>query len=166
MLDEMDLRILNILQEHGRRKRSQIAEEVGLSLPSLSERIRKLEDHNIIEGYFTKVNRKTFHYDIMAFILVSQESSKNYDTLKKNVVDIPEIVECYSVLGQGSHLLKAIVKNTADLEQLLAKIQSWPGVARTITNFVLSTIKETTKIPINKKETVNNGKKRSDQKNA
>ena len=63
---------------------------------------------------------------------------------------IPEIVECHSVLGEGSHILKAEIKDSAALEGLLGKIQAWPGVNRTITSLVLSTIKETTKININK----------------
>ncbi len=148
MLDDLDIKVLNILQKNGRTKRSEIAEKIGLSIPSLSERIKKLEENGIIEGYYAKLNKNSFGFDIMAFILVVMESSKNYDALSKNVEDTPEILECYSILGEGSHILKAIVKNTADLEKLLGKIQSWPGVARTVTSFVLSTIKETSKLNI------------------
>jgi Lrp/AsnC family leucine-responsive transcriptional regulator len=76
------------------------------------------------------------------------ESSTKFDELAKHVEETPEILECYSVLGDGSHILKIIVKDTASLEKLLSTIQSWPGVVRTVTSFVLSTIKETTKISI------------------
>ncbi|MGD8781745.1 MAG: Lrp/AsnC family transcriptional regulator [Ignavibacteria bacterium] len=148
MLDSLDHKILNLLQENGRKKRKDLADEIGLSLPSLSERLNKLEDHGIIEGYFTKLNRHTFGYDIQAFILVVMESSKNYKKLLENAKQIPEILECHSVLGEGSHMLKVLVKSTKELESLLSTIQSWPGVVRTITNFVLSTSKETTKIKI------------------
>ena len=68
-LDSLDIKILNKLQENGRTKRSVIAESVGLSLPSLSDRMKKLEDHGIIEGYYAKLNRKVFNYDIMAFYI-------------------------------------------------------------------------------------------------
>ncbi len=148
MLDITDLKILDILQENGRTKRSVIAEEVGLSLPSLSERLKKLEEHGVIEGYYTKLNKKFFNFDIMAFITVIAASSKNYGLLQENVEKTPEIIECYSVLGEGSHILKAVVRDTSSLEKLLGKIQSWPGVSRTVTSFVLSTIKETTKLQI------------------
>lgn len=148
MLDATDIKILNMLQDNGRTKRNVIAEAVGLSLPSLSERLRKLEEHGVIEGYFAKLNRKVFHYDIMAFILVVMDSSKNYSKLPDKVLTTPEILECHSILGEGSHILKALVKDTAALEQLLGQIQAWPGVTRTVTSFVLSTIKETTKINI------------------
>ncbi|MBL1215218.1 MAG: Lrp/AsnC family transcriptional regulator [Ignavibacteriae bacterium] len=150
MLDAIDLKILDLLQENGRAKRNVLAEKVGLSLPSLSDRLNKLEEHGIIEGYYTKLDRKVFGYDLMAFITVVTASSKNYENLIAKANKIPEIVECHSVLGEGSHMLKAIVKDSAALEKLLGKIQSWQGVTRTITSLVLSTIKETTKININK----------------
>ena len=148
MLDATDIQILNTLQENGRVKRNVLAEAVGLSLPSLSERMKKLEEHGVIEGYFAKLDKKRFGYDIMAMIMVVMDSSKNYPKLAEHVKNTPEIIECYSVLGEGSHIMKTLVKDTDSLEKLLSKIQSWPGVTRTITNFVLSTIKETTKINI------------------
>jgi Lrp/AsnC family leucine-responsive transcriptional regulator len=64
------------------------------------------------------------------------------------VEKMPQILECHSVLGEGSHLLKVIVRNTEALEKLLSEIQTWPGVTATKTTFVLSTIKETTAINI------------------
>ncbi|MCX7798249.1 MAG: Lrp/AsnC family transcriptional regulator [Melioribacter sp.] len=148
MLDELDISILKKLQENGRTKRSELAELIGLSLPSLSERLKKLEDNNVIEGYYAKLNRHVFGYDIMVFIVVYMDSSKNFDKLIEHVKKTPEILECHAILGEGSHLLKAIAKDTKSLEQLLSRIQSWQGVTRTVTNFVLSTIKETTKINI------------------
>lgn len=148
MLDELDIKILNLVQLNGRIKRNEIAESVGLSIPSVSERLHKLETKGIIEGYYSKLNRKSFGYDIMAYIHVFMDSSKHYKELISHVNKMHSIIECYSVLGEGSHMLKAIAKNTESLEKLLAEIQSWPGVTSTKTTFVLSTIKETTKIEI------------------
>ena len=148
MLDELDLKILRNLQHKGRTKRNELADHVQLSVPSVSERLKKLEDNKIIEGYYTKVNRQTFGYDILAFILVMMDSSKHYKDLIKHVEKHPSILECHSVLGEGSHLLKVLVKNTEALEKLLSEIQTWPGVTGTKTTYVLSTIKETTAINI------------------
>jgi Lrp/AsnC family leucine-responsive transcriptional regulator len=148
MVDELDLKILRTLQQNGRTKRNVLAEEVSLSVPSVSERLKKLEDNKIIEGYFTKVNRQAFGYDILAFILVMMDSSKHYKDLLKHVEKNPNILECYSVLGEGSHLLKVTVKNTDSLEKLLSEIQTWLGVTSTKTTYVLSTLKETTAINI------------------
>ena len=148
MLDDLDIKVLKILQKDGRTKRNELAEAVGLSIPAISERLHKLEEKKIIQGYFTKLNREAFGYDIMAYILVFMESSKHYKTLISHVEKLPQILECHSVLGEGSHLLKAISKNTESLEKLLSEIQSWPGVISTKTTFVLSTIKETSEIEL------------------
>ena len=148
MLDNLDLQLLRSLQQNGRTKRNELAEHVGLSVPSVSERLKKLEDNKIIEGYFAKVNRQAFGYDILAFILVMMDSSKHYKDLLKHVEKNPNILECYSVLGEGSHLLKVTLKNTEALEKLLSEIQTWLGVTSTKTTYVLSTLKETTEINI------------------
>ncbi len=148
MLDNLDIKVLEILQKNGRTKRNELAEAVGLSIPSVSERLKKMEEKGIIEGYYTKLNRHAFGYDIMAYILVMMESSKHYKNLILKVEKNPKIVECHSVLGEGSHLLKAVVKNSEALEKLLGEIQAWPGVMSTKTTFVLSTIKETDALDI------------------
>ncbi|MGE5804966.1 MAG: Lrp/AsnC family transcriptional regulator [Ignavibacteria bacterium] len=148
MLDDLDNKILQILQKKGRTKRNELAEAIGLSIPSVSERLHKMEERGIIEGYYTKINRKAFGYDIMAFILVMMDSSKHYKNLIAHVEKNPNILECHSVLGEGSHILKAISKNTDALEKLLGEIQAWPGVLGTKTTFVLSSSKETLAIDI------------------
>jgi Lrp/AsnC family leucine-responsive transcriptional regulator len=148
VLDNLDIQILKTLQVNGRKKRNELAEEVGLSVPSVSDRLKKLEDSKIIEGYFAKVNKQAFGLDILAFILVVMDSSKHYKDLIKHVDKHPNILECHSVLGEGSHLLKVVVKNTESLEKVLSEIQTWPGVHGTKTTYVLSTIKETTAINI------------------
>ncbi len=148
MLDNLDTKILSLLQQQGRTKRSQIAEEIGLSIPSVSERLNKLEEKGIIEGYTVRLNKKAFGYDIMAFVMVIMESSKHYKQLVGKVEKHPMILECHSVLGEGSHILKVIAKNSEDLETLLGEIQGWPGVLSTKTYFVLSTIKETNSLSI------------------
>ncbi len=148
MLDEIDVKILKILQKNGRTKRNELAEQVGLSIPSVSERLHKLEEKKIIEGYYTKLNRKTVGYDIMAFVLVYLESSKHFKDFIHHVEKHPQILECHSILGQGSHILKTVAKDSEALEKLLAQVQSWPGVTRTITSFILSTIKETTVLEV------------------
>jgi len=148
MVDNLDIKILELLQEQGRTKRNQLAEAVGMSIPSISERLHKLEDKKIIEGYYTKINRKAFGYDIMAFILLVMDSSKHYKIMAAKVEQHPDILECHSILGEGSHILKVIAKNTEALEKLLAEIQSWTGVVSTKSFFVLSSIKESTKIAL------------------
>ena len=147
-IDEIDAKILTLLQEHGRMKRNKIAEEVGLSVPSVSERMRKLEDRGVIKGYYAVVDAKRLHVDITAFIRVNVDSSSDYDHFVKNAKEMPEVLEVHSITGEGSHILKIRTQNTTSLENLLADIQSWPSVHGTSTSIVLSTYKETRAIDV------------------
>ncbi len=148
LLDDIDIMILNHLQEIGRAQRNEIAEIVGLSVPSVSERMRKLEERGLIESYNAILNSKLFLYDITAFIFVDVDGSKNYKEFVSEALKEPEILECHSITGDGSHFIKARTKNTQTFEKLLSRIQSWAGVNKTRSNLVLSTFKETRKLPV------------------
>ncbi|MBX2818471.1 MAG: Lrp/AsnC family transcriptional regulator [Rhodothermaceae bacterium] len=147
-IDEIDAKILRLLQAKGRMKRNRIAEEVGLSVPSVSERMRKLEERGIITGYHAIVNAKRMHIDITAFIRVMVENSDDYPQFVEKASKLEEVLEVHSVTGDGSHVLKVRTKNTTTLEQLLANLQSWPSVHGTSTSIVLSTYKETRSLEI------------------
>lgn len=148
MTDAIDIEILKALQADGRKKRNELAEEVGLSLPSVSERLRKLEERGYIKGYTALLDSKMLGNDITAFVAVSIDTSKHYEDFLKHVDENPEILECHAVTGEGSHLLKIKAANTASLEKILSTIQAWRGVLGTRTSIVLSTRKETLNIPI------------------
>jgi Lrp/AsnC family leucine-responsive transcriptional regulator len=148
ILDDIDATLLEILQKQGRTKRNDLAEAVGLSLPSVGERMRKLEEAGLIVGYHAHVDAKKLGKDITAFIFVTVDSSKHFGQFIDHTTGLDEILECHAITGEGSHLLKVRTTNTASLEKLLAKIQSWSGVTSTKTNLVLSTSKETRRIKI------------------
>lgn len=141
-LDAIDIQILETLQREGRTKRSDLAEKVNLSLPALSERLRKLETEGYIVGYIAKLNHRMFGKDITAFVVVTVDSSKHFQSFVEHAEKNDEILECHAITGDGTHILKVRTENTASLEKLLAKIQSWPGVVQTRTSIVLSTQKE------------------------
>jgi Lrp/AsnC family transcriptional regulator, leucine-responsive regulatory protein len=147
-LDEIDIKILEILQDKGRTKRNDIADKIGLSLPSASERLRKLEESKYIVGYTALLDYRKLGKDVTAFIYVIIDSSKHYQSFIEHAATQEEILECHAITGEGSHLLKIRTENTMTLEKLLSKIQSWQGVTGTRTNLVLSTSKETSKIKI------------------
>lgn len=146
--DEIDLKILEILQKEGRTRRTELAERVKLSLPAASERLRKLEETGLIEGYHAVLNHKKFGKDITAFVVVTVDSSRHFSAFVENARATEEIQECHAITGEGTHLLKIRTDNTASLEKLLAKVQSWQAVVKTTTSLVLSTGKETTSIKI------------------
>jgi Lrp/AsnC family transcriptional regulator, leucine-responsive regulatory protein len=148
-IDETDLKVLLELQAQARTKRNELAELTGLSIPAVSERLRKLEvERKIINGFFTKLAPKSLGLDVSAFIFVTVESSTLYQAFLEHATQHPEILEVHAITGDGSHLLKIRTWNTSTLEQLLSEIQSWKGVKQTRTNLVLSTPKETTALPI------------------
>jgi Lrp/AsnC family leucine-responsive transcriptional regulator len=148
MLDKIDCELLSILQQEGRTKRNELAEKVGLSLPAVSERLRKLEAEGIIQGYYTRLDHKRLGKDITAFVVVTVDSSKHFLGFLEHILRSDDILECHAITGDGTHLLKVRTENTEGLEKLLAKIQSWQGVQKTTTNLVLSTHKESTYIKI------------------
>lgn len=150
ILDETDIKILNHLQENGRAQRNTIAEIVHLSVPSVSERMRKLEEKGLIANYNAILDAKEFGFDITAFIFVEVDGSERYPGFVDRVSTLPEVLECHSITGDGSHILKVRTKNTESFEKLLSLIQTWDGVTRTRSNIVLSTFKETRKLPIEK----------------
>jgi Lrp/AsnC family leucine-responsive transcriptional regulator len=143
ILDGIDFKILELLQKNARIKRNEIAEKIELSLPSVTDRMNKLEENRIIEAYLTKLNHKLLGRDITAFISVASDSSAHYKDFVHHAIQNPEILECHSITGDGSHVLKIRTENTSTLEKLLAKIQSWRGVRSTRTSIVLSSHKET-----------------------
>ena len=148
MLDKVNIEILNLLQQNARMSASEIASEIGLSVPAAAERVKKLVESKQITGFNTKLNAKELGFDLCAFIAVDSASSDHYNDIIDEAERNNSVLECHSVTGEGSHLLKIRVKNSTKLEKLLSDIQSWPGVIRTHTMLVLSTFKETTDIDL------------------
>jgi Lrp/AsnC family leucine-responsive transcriptional regulator len=141
-LDEIDLRLLELLQRHGRTSQHDLAQAVGLSSPAVGERVRKLEERGIIRGYTVVLDPRKVGRDVTAFIFVGMSGSGFYPAFLERVAAHPEVLECHSITGQGSHVLKVRTESTSTLERLLAEIQAWPGVQWTTTSIVLSTMKE------------------------
>jgi Lrp/AsnC family leucine-responsive transcriptional regulator len=142
-IDATDAKILELLQAEGRMKRNEIAEEVGMSLPSVSERIRKLEERGIITGYHAVVDAKRLQLDITAFVRVMVDRSRFFEDFVERAVALTEVQEVHSITGDGSHILRVCTRNTASLERLLSRIQAWPGVHGTMTSIVLTSFKDT-----------------------
>ena len=154
-MDKKDIKILEILQADARSSASDISKKVKLSVPSVSDRIRKLNE-SIIKNYSAILNHKEANLDLTAFIFIVSEHSDHYDEFIKKTKKTKEVLECHSVTGRGSHILKIRVKNSQAFENLLYDIQSWPGVSRTQSNVVLSTYKESTQIDLSSLKDINN----------
>lgn len=148
-LDKTDKQIIKILQGFGRESASNIAEKLNVSVPTVTERIKKLQDSKIITGFQAILNPIALGLDISAIITVISGSSKSYKEIISEAEGTSEVVQCYSTTGRGSHKLIVSTRNSTSLEELLRRIQRWPGVTRTETQIILSSYKEGAKIPIN-----------------
>ena len=140
-LDQVDRDILGILQLQGRSSASYIAEEIGMSIPAVTDRIKKLQESGVIRGFTAILDHRKIGMDVSTFITVISESSSHYGDVVREANKTSEIVQCFTTTGNGSHVLLAITQNTASLEKLLRAIQGWPGVMRTETQMILSSYK-------------------------
>ena len=146
-LDAIDVQILDLLQREGRVKRTVISEAVGLSIPSVSDRMRKLEARGVLTGFHASLDAKRLGHDVTAFVFVQSVGSEHYPEFIETVTALDEVQELHSVTGDGSHVLKVRGRNTTALERLLARVQAVPGVRGTRTSLVLSTLKESAYLP-------------------
>ncbi|MFP2926113.1 Lrp/AsnC family transcriptional regulator [Pyxidicoccus sp. 3LG] len=148
-LDELDHRLVDLLQRDGRATQLELSRAVGLSQPAVAERIRKLEERGIITGYTARVDASKLGKDITAFIGVSVEHPKYFEGFAKKVLALPDVLECHRVAGQDSYILKVKTANTKTLDSLLVEtLRTIAGVTRTQTTIVLSSIKEDTHVRV------------------
>jgi Lrp/AsnC family leucine-responsive transcriptional regulator len=144
-MDHADLRIVDLLQRNARTTQSELAREVGLSQPAVAERIKKLEERGVITRYTARVDAAELGVDVTAFIGVGIEHPKFFDAFTKKVKGLDEVLECHRVAGEDSYLLKVKTKNTRTLDRLLVEVlRTIPGVTRTHTTIVLTSVKEDT----------------------
>jgi Lrp/AsnC family leucine-responsive transcriptional regulator len=148
-LDEIDFKILRILQEDGRTPVAEIARQVKLASPSIHERISKMEQEGIIKGYTAILDSKKLGKDVTAFIGIKvNHAISSGDAVLNELMKIESILESHTVTGDDDILIKIKTENTTTLEKLLKKIYSIKGILNTKTTVVLSSPIETLKIKI------------------
>ena len=128
-MDATDVRILNLLQADCRMTLREIGEQVNLTPPSVSERIHKLEDEGIIEGYSIAVNRARIGYAVGGYILAAPEPAK-YAAFCAFCEKHPAIAEHHPLIGNYNALLRFSVRDTDELDELLSLIKTY-GDSRT-----------------------------------
>ena len=141
-MDAIDLKILRLLKGNSRTTNSEIGKQVSLSLPAVSERIRKLEESDVIRRYTIKLNRERFQLNLLAFIFVTLDQKEKAELFRETVRNCDSILECHHITGEYDYLLKVAVKDTTELESLISALKRSTGVARTNTIVTLSTQKE------------------------
>ena len=155
MIDEISLKILRILQDKARIPNVEVARQVGMAPSAVLERIRKLEKQGFIDGYEVRLNPARFQRSLVGFIRLTIDASDGHRRIEKSLAGLDAVQEVHYITGEDGYLLKVRVSDPDELNYLVRdKIGSLQGIRTTQTSIVLSTIKETARIPIDRKDMV------------
>jgi Lrp/AsnC family leucine-responsive transcriptional regulator len=149
-LDKIDLKILRILQENSKITNLDLSKKIGLSPAPTLERVKKLEQNQVIESYHAQVNPQAMGLNVKTFVLVSLAWQKEnaLNNFLEKIREIEEIVECYIITGEADFLIKIICKDIPTYEQLLFKTLSQiEEIERLKTLMTLSTVKDSKILP-------------------
>ncbi len=142
-LDDIDLKILDLLLQDGRIAHTAIGKETGLSGPSVYARIQRMEREGIIKGYAVLLAPEKVGRGLAAFVRIrTQTPGFESAVFEQFIQEEAQILECHDVDGEDCYLLKVRTASTQSLQKLLATIRSFPGITRTVTTIALETLKE------------------------
>jgi Lrp/AsnC family leucine-responsive transcriptional regulator len=146
-MDRTDRRILNILQGNGRITNSKLAADIGISPPAMLERVKRLEASGMIRQYAALVDREKAGFGLLAIIIISV-SLNNITSLKevkRQLMALEEMQECFQLTGDVDFLLKVAVRDMPSYTTFINdKLTAIPGIQNIRTSFVLETLKSTT----------------------
>ncbi|MEW9673315.1 Lrp/AsnC family transcriptional regulator [Ammoniphilus sp. 3BR4] len=131
-MDQIDVRLLELLQLDGRVAISELSKKLSLSRPSISERLNRLEEKGIIEGFSARVSPKAIGRNVLVFIQLSELRIHSYSDFEKSIQEDPDIIECHRLTGGVSYLLKAAVTGMEHLSQLIDRLLPYGNVNTSI----------------------------------
>lgn len=138
-MDDIDLRLVELLRANARLSYAELARQVGLSAPAVHDRVGKLETGGVIRGYRADAEPEAIGLGVTALIGIVQDSGGDTDDVLEALRGMPEIESCYFMAGVESFLLKVRVATVHDLEGLIVRLNRTAGVASTRTAIALST---------------------------
>ncbi len=149
MIDNTDAKILDIVQQDAHLSNAALADRVGLTKTAVFERVRKMEQAGIIQGYAARLDPKRVEKGLVAFIFVRTEEPFASQQTGKALTRIPEVMEVHNMAGEDCYLVKVRVENTDALGRLLReKFSKIKAIRSTRTNIALDTLKETGYLPL------------------
>ena len=149
MINEIDKQILTILQQNARTSNAELARQVGLVPSAVLERVRKLEERGIIQGYGVRLDARKLGLGLVAFVFVRTDDYVKEENAAKQLAEIPEALEVHHVAGEDCFLVKVRAEDTEQLGRILReKIAAIKSVRSTRTTIVLNTSKETQELPL------------------
>jgi len=153
MIDEMDRRILSLLQQDARLPNAEIARRVGMAPSATLERLRKLEERGVIQGYEVRLDPRKLGLGLTAFIYVRAQDKQGEIETGDRLREHPNVLEVHHIAGEDCYLVKVRATDTEDLGRMLrSDFAGMPGVRSTRTTIVLGTLKESARIPIPEEE--------------
>jgi Lrp/AsnC family leucine-responsive transcriptional regulator len=149
MIDDVDRTILDALQQNARTSNAEIARRVGMAPSAIFQRVRKLEESGLIQGYTARLNAKALGYGLVAFIMVqTRDNASSVDTAGM-IAELPEVLEVHRVVGEDCFIVKARVRDTDHLAELLEhRLQPIRSIASTRTTIVVKTVKDRDDLPM------------------
>ena len=149
MIDGVDTKILTVLQENCRTSNAEIARQVGLAPSAVFERIRKLEEKEIIRGYRAEIDPKALDVGQLAFIFIRSNDRPGGVATAERLAEIPEVLELHHVAGEDCFLAKVRVRDAEALGRLLReRLGRITTITSTRTTIVLEVVKETSALPL------------------
>jgi Lrp/AsnC family leucine-responsive transcriptional regulator len=149
VLDPTDFAILTLLQANARISNADVARRLGMAPSAILDRIRKLEQRGVVQGYTARIDPTQVGLGLTAFILVRTEEPVGLGTIGQALARIPEVLEVHHVAGEDCYLVKVRVADTAGLSRLLhERFGRLKGVRNTRSTIVLSTVKEGAALPL------------------
>jgi Lrp/AsnC family transcriptional regulator, leucine-responsive regulatory protein len=149
MIDEMDRRILSLLQQDARLPNAEIARRVGMAPSATLERLRKLEDRGVIQGYEVRLDPRKLGLGLTAFIFVRAQDKAGELETGERLKQHPNVLEVHHIAGEDCYLVKVRATDTEDLGRMLrSDFSAMATVRSTRTTIVLGTLKESTRIPV------------------
>ena len=150
-LDELDKRILYILQSNAKITNAQLSIDIGLSPAPTLERVKKLETSGLIQSYHAELNTDMLGLGVQMFVQVTLKghNKRNIDIFLDAIQGIPEVIECHHVTGSGDFLLKIISRNINSYQKLMLETVSEIEVVDSMQSMViLSTFKDSKVMPL------------------
>lgn len=151
-IDDIDRKILEILQSRAKITNAKLSEEIGLSPAPTLERVKKLEHMGVITSYHAKLDIEKIGLGVTTFVLatLSGHNRANIEGFIEEINKIPEVVECHHITGAGDFILKVIAKDIASYQKLmLEKVSDIKQVDNMQSMVVLSTFKDSKVFPVN-----------------
>jgi Lrp/AsnC family leucine-responsive transcriptional regulator len=147
-VDDIDLQLVAALVADARTSYAELARTVGLSGPSVHERVRRLERSGVIRGYSADVDPHAVGLGVTALVGILQREGVEQDDLADALAQVAEVEDCWFVAGEEAFVVKVRVADVDALEHTLGVLRRTPGVARTRTTVVLSTRFEGRRRPV------------------